>query len=489
MKSRKKLVLGVLALIALASGFGVFWEWRQRNNSDTWFSSPTASRESIAEETPLSELLQPQSGRHIPPSGDFSMLLEPAGDNLYSVVENGTAGEWAPEFQVIEAGPDQKVTLPGGVTIELVSVYISVVTSENLAEVLDGQSLPFRFFDSKTLQQLQKGEAKRMNPPRSKTFSGGRDVRPIVGYFFQIQRPEGSPAYEFNRSAQLFNSETGIRIGRGGAYREEIENGEIFLVESEISQFHSSSLAVQLMVADPPFEVEVPPEAEREFRLGPAKGRVAIASPGFWFADSDEVMLSGSVGDSDLQFSVLATFDHAMHRAGWAMHLLGEPGIEIRAAQRKYRQDRVRMLPLETNILWNGQIRPSLLRFRLHERFHHLFFRIHSIPDLPKYQNLFDVRIPSQRFRDPQQALSFVSRVTQMQWSEQTDRKPKFESDAFPMTFEDTTPREILDYLRKNSNIERIWTDSDAPLTIHYRLREENEGFFNRAIHWLDESL
>ncbi|MFT5466352.1 MAG: hypothetical protein ACI8UO_001452 [Verrucomicrobiales bacterium] len=225
MKSRKNIILGVLALIALASGFGVYWEWRHRNNSDTWFSSPTADRESISSRVPLERVIQSLPERHQLPSADFSMILESAGENSYSVVETGSAGVWAPEFEVVRVGPDQIARLPGGTTIELVAVATGLATSENVRIHREGGKPSFGYYEVSSFLQMSTDEMGELFRDHSKTQPADHAISDQefissdvvnVKFIFRVQSPEESLKYRFGSSLLLlFNEQTKLKVGHG----------------------------------------------------------------------------------------------------------------------------------------------------------------------------------------------------------------------------------------------------------------------------------
>jgi hypothetical protein len=257
-------------------------------------------------------------------------------------------------------------------------------------------------------------------------------------------------------------------------------------IRGSVDQFHTSPILAHFVVSEPVQIVDVNPKMGQNFELGPAKGRIAVVAPGRWISDSDEIFLANSTND---QFSMLATFDHAIHRFAWSMRCVNKAGKETTVARRKYNFDRFRTLPCLTHQLWTAEEKPHLMRFRFSPKFRQLVFRIDSIPGLPaenqNVDNLFDVRIPWIEINSDGHAISVVTDVTQMEWKWGIvfETRPG----AFPKSFENTTPRKILDYVRANSNIERIWTDPEDPLKIQHRVPEEKGGWFEGIAQWLSE--
>ncbi|MEM7011787.1 MAG: hypothetical protein AAF585_09915, partial [Verrucomicrobiota bacterium] len=404
----------------------------------------------------------------------------------------GKPGEMKPTIIQLRADKNFCVQLPNDLQIQLAAVGASVLKTSTARELEDGVLPRFVYTNPSGDREIDAEGLRRIGIPEQLNYADHDD--PINAQFgpvegaFDFSITGAATEFQLNQiepTVSVFDASTHSWLGSGVIADQSISN-VLSVRECVLDKYHSGPVIVEVIYGASPATVDVPIKQGVNFSFGPIQGTLALASEGYWYADSDDVERAFDSG-----FTIGILLDH-----GVLSECLSCAAIDAQGNETPVFPDEEWGFSYPGYPVWfSGSVeeKPEFLRLRFWEEFYQLVF-VAKFSVLGEengsVDNLFDVRVPWIRVDRGLEFGTELESLTQVNFGDSTGVRIQpdvfFPDDYFPREFEDMSVRELLNEYRKYTNAERIYIEEIEPHLLRYPAHAE-QTFSDRFTTWWDD--
>lgn len=488
--SRRSIGLTIVIVFFLSIVALGFWAHDQGYNSHTW-QAPLGFPKVIE---PYGE---PTDALGTGPTKSFRYTSKPLparGKEAFEISTEGLAGNLIDAVGAVDANAEQVAAIEDESTIALRAVITSVLDQKKLKSAIARDHVAGDCFDPVDLQLLDEAEIARRNlendlahhsefaiPNKEAAFS------PFTfRLVFDVSEDSG---LKIDDEVVIRDQESGQTLARIPTRRSDGETR--FSAHGELRTLRVAPVDVIIAVGRRPEVIEVEPHVGQTFQLGKANGQVLYHRSGAW---SGEWWVQPD----------------PYREAAWTVGLALDRWIPLYAVSASAiladgSTDKLVRFPRGSFVVHPSRIQKRCLltaeapegaeKLQIHYRPDWTFVRfpLQQLPGLPEendaIEDRFDTRIPCVRFANAEQFVLAICDHTGMEFAFESSPGAfsptypvgEFPDDYFPRTFVNTTPRKLLNELRKNVPHGHFWTDGRA---IKYRIAEE-QTWLTKTRDWV----